>query len=66
MHDVLGRYTYQGHWIKGICPKYHTYLYSSVLELLLCYSYLSDSTLRISIFAEFSLFQFLPLYPVMA
>ena len=36
-------------------PKCEIYFYSVVLELFLCYSYLTDSSLRSSIFAQFLL-----------
>ena len=40
---------------EGLGSKHQSYFYSVVLELFLCYSYLSDSTLRTSIFAQFLL-----------
>ena len=39
--------------MKVIEPKHQSYFYYMVLEFLLCYSYLSDSTSHTSIFAQF-------------
>ena len=41
--------------VKDIGPKRQLYFYSMVMELFLCYSYLSDSTLRTSIYTQFPL-----------
>ena len=41
--------------LEGIGPKRQSYFYSLLLGFFLCYPYLSDSTLRTSIFAQFSL-----------
>ena len=48
---------YKPFLMKGIGPKCQSYFFSGVLQCFLCYSYLSDSTLRTSSFAQFLLFQ---------
>ena len=36
--------------VKGVDPKRHLYCYSLVISIFLCYSYLSDSTIRTRVF----------------